>query len=231
MNIIPTRPIGKSLVDFKGENGQNLTDMTLIISIGGGSGSGKTFLANHLKERLGERCSILSYDNYYKDQGHLSVSDRAKVNYDDPNTLDSALFIKHLKMLKEGKTIEVPQYDFATHTRKEETTSLKPNEIIIAEGILVYSSKDMKDQYDYKIFVDADPDIRLVRRIRRDVKERGRTVESVLNQYLTSVRPSHLLYVEPSKKDAEYVFLNNHNDGLPLREFDELLKELDSIIG
>jgi uridine kinase len=198
----------------------------LIIAIGGGSGSGKTTLSKALLANLGEKASVLSFDNYYKDQSHLSLEDRAKVNYDSPDTLDEALFMDHLIALKEGKSIVIPQYDFVTHTRKKETKAFNPTPIIIVDGILVLNIPKAEEIYDYTIFVNASSDIRLARRILRDEKERGRTGESVIAQYLATVRPMHLKYVEPTKYRASFIFDNNKEDGLDEEIFSVLLAKI-----
>jgi uridine kinase len=203
--------------------------MAYLIAVGGGSGSGKTFLAQHLQEKLGAKASILSYDCYYRDQSALSFQERTLVNYDDPKVLDEELFSHHLKAIKAGKSIEVPQYDFATHTRKKETILFTPTPIVIIEGIMVYAIANCGDFYDFRVYVDAESDIRLARRILRDEKERGRTGESVIRQYLATVRPMHKKYVEPAKAKADFVFPNDSNEGIDEKRMDELLKKIESL--
>jgi uridine kinase len=200
--------------------------MAYLLAIGGGSGSGKTFIAKELAARLGSESSILSYDSYYRDQSTLSMEERKKVNYDDPKVLDEELFLSHLAMIKRGESVLIPCYNFSTHTRKKETLLFKPTPIVIVEGIMVYAVDLQKAGYDYKIYVDAESDIRLARRIVRDEKERGRSGTSVIEQYLASVRPMHKKYVEVSKKDADFVFLNDENNGLDQKEMDRLLVSL-----
>ncbi len=187
--------------------------MAILVALGGGSGSGKTTIARALVSSLGKEASRFSFDSYYRDQSHLSVEERAKVNYDSPLALDMALFSSHLKKIKRGETVEVPQYDFTTHTRLPITIPYSPTRFIIVDGILTLCLEEAETIFDYKIFVKADSDIRLSRRIRRDTSERGRSTESVLDQYLSSVRPMHLKYVEPSRFSADFIFDNN-KDGI-----------------
>ncbi len=203
--------------------------MSMFIAVGGGSGSGKTFLAEALKNRLPEEAVILSYDSYYKDQSKLPIEQRALINYDDPAVLDEELFISHLLDLKAGRSIEIPQYDFSTHTRKQETLSLSPAPFIIVEGIMVYAIKKPKAYYDYRVYVDAESDIRLARRIVRDEKERGRTGDSVVKQYLATVRPMHKKYVEPTKFYADFIFKNEENDGIDETQMKQLLAQIETL--
>ena len=202
--------------------------MVYLIAICGGSGSGKTLLSTALREHFGADCPVLPYDNYYKDQSHLPMEERAKQNYDDPEILDAALYQEHLKACKEGKSVEVPQYDFTTHTRKKETVTFHPTKIVICEGIMVMQLP--LELYDGTIFVQADSDVRLARRIFRDMKERGRTAESVINQYFATVKPMHRKYVSPMKKKAGFLFENNGNNGIEKPHFEELLRYLETII-
>ena len=198
--------------------------MAKIIAISGGSGSGKTFIAKALKENLPGGAVILSYDNYYRDQGHLKPEQRALLNYDDPKQLDAELFEKHINMLRSGETISVPQYDFSTHTRRKVSRPLRPAEWIICEGIMVFQIP--MENYDYAIYIDADDDVRLSRRILRDTVLRGRTVDSVVDQYMATVKPMHRKYVEPGKKIANSVYINNDNNGLDPKQFDDLVKAI-----
>lgn len=199
--------------------------MNYLIGLAGGSGSGKTYVSQAILEKLGDKVAIISFDNYYKDQSHIPAEDRDSLNYDSPSMLDSDLFIKHLKDLKEGKAVDIPQYDFKTHTRKKETVHFEPKKIIIAEGIMVLRLP--VETFDYKIYVDADSDIRLSRRIIRDVKERGRSPYSVIDQYIKTVKPMHLKYVQPCKHIADFIFKNNGNDGLNETQLTALLDELE----
>jgi uridine kinase len=201
--------------------------MPILIAICGGSGSGKTFLSRALSLALPQSTAILSYDNYYKDQSHLPLMQRDLLNYDDPSVLDSELFLKHLSLLRRGQAIDVPQYDFASHTRKQLTRKFEPADIILVEGIMVLQFP--KDVYDFTVYVEADPDVRLSRRVKRDILERGRTVDSVINQYLTSVKPMHVRYVEPCKNKADFVFVNNESNGIDEEQMHTLLSRLSRI--
>jgi len=200
--------------------------MSYLIAIGGGSGSGKTFIANCLSSNLPHNAGILSFDNYYKDQGHLPPLERAKINYDDLASLDVDLFLEHVEALHQGKAIDVPQYDFATHTRKKETVRLEPHPYVIVEGILVLCLIQEKTLFDFNIFVQADDDIRLARRVLRDIKERGRKAPDIIAQYLASVRPMHLKYVVPSKEKADFVFINNDNNGIDEVQMEKIVSRI-----
>ena len=178
----------------------------LVVGIAGGTGSGKTTVAHKLAAAMpAGRCVTIEHDAYYRDQSHLSAAERARINYDHPASLESDLLAVHLRDLRAGKTVEVPIYDFSTHTRRPETRRLVPARVIIVEGILVFTEPALREQLDIKIFVDTDPDIRLIRRIRRDLEQRGRTFQSVRDQYYATVRPMHLEHVEPSKRWADLI--------------------------
>ena len=179
----------------------------LIIGIAGGTGSGKTTLVENLKEQFGADISVLPHDNYYAAHHDMSLEERQTLNYDHPAAFDTDRMIQDLEDLKAGKTVQCPVYDYAIHDRTEETLTLAPNKVILVEGILILENKALRDQMDIKIFVDTDADIRLCRRIKRDVNKRGRSIESVLTQYQTTVKPMHDQYVEPSKKFADLVVL------------------------
>lgn len=179
---------------------------SLVIGIAGGTGSGKTTVVNEILKRVGEEMvSYIPHDAYYKEFEELPPNQKAAINYDHPNSLDTALMIQHIEMLKKGIEIDLPIYDFTTHSRTKETIKIQPNPVIIVEGILIFTDPVMRDLCDIKIFVDTDADIRLIRRIRRDITERGRTTESVLRQYETTVRPMHLEFVEPAKRYADVI--------------------------
>jgi uridine kinase len=197
--------------------------MSHLIALGGGSGSGKSLLSAALKQHLGDAASILPYDAYDRDQSHLSMAERDALNYDSPSAMDEELFIAHLKAIKRGETIAVPQFDFATHTRKKETTPFTPTSIVIVEGILAYVIPEPRKYFDYFIYVDAPADIRLARRIIRDRKERGYDTDHILKQYLSTVRPMHERYVEPTRKEADFLFPNPTNGGLDEKELNRLL--------
>ena len=178
----------------------------LIIGIAGGTGSGKTTVVKKIIESLppGE-VVLLPQDSYYKDNSHVPVEKRQYINFDHPDAFDTDMMIEHLQQLREGHAIECPTYDYTIHNRAEETITIEPRKVIVVEGILIFASRVLCDQMDIKIFVDADADVRLCRRIRRDVKKRGRTIDSVIEQYLTTVKPMHEQFVEPSKKNANLI--------------------------
>ena len=177
-----------------------------VIGVGGGTGSGKTTVAKRIAQMVGEnRCSILPLDNYYRDMSHLPIEERKKQNYDHPDMIEHELLEKHLKDLLSGETVEVPTYDFATYTRRKDTIKLSPKPFVIVEGIFALYYDDLIDLYDLAIYVDTEDDIRFIRRLKRDIKERGRSVDSVIEQYLSTVKPMHDAYVEPTKKHADII--------------------------
>ena len=178
----------------------------LVVGIAGGTGSGKTTVAHKLAAAMPNgRCVTIEHDAYYRDQAHLSFEDRAETNYDHPDSLESDLLAKHLRELRAGHAVEIPIYDFATHTRRKDTRRVEPARVIIVEGILVFTELRLRELMDIKIFVDTDADIRLIRRIRRDLEQRGRTFQSVRDQYYATVRPMHIEHVEPSKRWADLI--------------------------
>lgn len=180
-------------------------EKTLVIGIAGGTGSGKTTLVKKLSAHFGGKVTMLSHDNYYKCRDDLAFEERCKLNYDEPDAMDTSLMVYHLEQLRRGQAIDCPVYDFTQHNRSKETTRIEPKQVIIVEGILIFENEQLRNLMDMKIFVDADADIRLCRRIKRDVTNRGRSLESVLEQYETTVKPMHEKYVEPSKKYADVV--------------------------
>lgn len=177
----------------------------MLIGIAGGTGSGKTTITNRLVECFGGDVSIVHHDNYYKAHHDLSYEERTLLNYDHPDAFDSDRMIADLRALRQGKTIQCPVYDYTIHDRAKETISIHPTPVIIVEGILIYAIPELCDQLDIKIFVDTDADVRILRRILRDVQERGRSLESVISQYLTTVKPMHEQFVEPSKRRADVI--------------------------
>lgn len=177
----------------------------LVIGIAGGTGSGKTTLMDNLVKRFGDDVTVLSHDNYYRRRDDMTLEERSKVNYDEPAALETDLMVRHLDLLRRGQAIECPVYDFSQHNRSNKTTTIEPKRVIIVEGILIFEDEALRNLMDIRIFVDTDADVRLCRRIARDVEERGRTLQSVLDQYQTTVKPMHEMYVEPSKKHAHLV--------------------------
>ena len=177
----------------------------LVIGIAGGTGSGKTTLMKNLITEFSDMVTILSHDNYYKRHDELTYEERCKLNYDEPDALETDLMARHLDILRRGESIDCPVYDFTVHNRSSETIRITPKQVIIVEGILIFENKDLRDLMDIRIFVDTDADVRLCRRIVRDVRERGRTLESVVEQYQNTVKPMHEQYVEPSKKFADLI--------------------------
>ena len=177
----------------------------LVIGIAGGTGSGKTTLMKNLIARFAGDVTVLSHDNYYKRHDELPYEERCKLNYDEPAALETDLMARHLEALRRGESILCPVYDFAVHNRSDETVRIVPQRVIIVEGILIFENRQLRDLMDIKIFVDTDADVRLCRRIKRDVNKRGRTLESVLLQYQQTVKPMHEKYVEPSKRFADIV--------------------------
>ena len=176
-----------------------------IIGIAGASGSGKTTIANRIHEAIKTDAVLMTHDAYYKDHPELQLDQRAAVNYDHPDALETALLIRHLKDLKAGKTVQQPQYDFTLHQRKASTTTVSPVSMVLVEGILIFTDPELRDLFDIKVFVDTDPDLCLARRIRRDVESRGRTLDSVLKQYISTVKPMYHEFVEPSKRYADII--------------------------
>ena len=177
----------------------------LVIGIAGGTGSGKTTLMNRLIQRFSQDVTVLSHDNYYKRHDDLTYEQRSQLNYDEPAALETDLMARHLDCLRRGEAIDCPVYDFTQHNRSDDVIRIVPKKVIIVEGILIFEHKELRDLMDIRIFVDTDADVRLCRRIKRDVRDRGRTLESVLEQYQTTVKPMHEMYVEPSKKYADIV--------------------------
>ena len=178
----------------------------LVIGIAGGSGSGKTTVAQEILQRVGrDRIAFLQHDSYYKDLSRLPPTQRADVNFDHPNSLETELLIEHVASLRDGNAVEVPIYDFSIHSRTDRTFTVQPHRVILVEGILIFTEARLRKMFDVKIFVDTDSDIRFIRRLERDITERGRTTESVIKQYQLTVRPMHLEFVEPSKRYADVI--------------------------
>lgn len=198
----------------------------IIIGVAGGSGSGKTTVVNHIIHTVGEENLVcLQHDSYYRDLKHLSFEERSTHNFDHPSSLETELLIRHLKALKEGYQVEVPIYDFTKHVRKEETTLALPKKVILVDGILIFTEKHLRKLLDIKLFVDTDDDIRLLRRIRRDILERERSLENVLNQYEQYVRPMHLEFVEPSKRYADIIIPRGGENKVALDMVNAVIQE------
>ncbi len=178
----------------------------MIVGVAGGTGSGKTTVSEEIRERVGRDLIVyLQHDSYYRDRSHLSAEERAELNFDHPDALETDLLVEHLRALRQGRAVEVPVYDFTRHVRKEETRTLRPRPVVLVEGILVLAEEALRRQMDVKLYVDTDADLRFIRRLRRDLSERGRTLDSVVEQYLEDVRPMHLEFVEPSKRYADLI--------------------------
>ncbi|WP_067140972.1 uridine kinase [Oceanivirga salmonicida] len=204
----------------------------IIIGIAGGTGSGKTSVSTMIVEDLkkyGCNLVLLEQDSYYKDNKDLSFEERSKLNYDHPNSIDFELLIQHIKDLKEGKNIEKPIYDFTTHLRTDEKELLEAQDIIIVEGILLYSVEKLRNLFDVKIFVDTDDDIRLLRRIERDMKERGRSFDNIKEQYIRTVKPMHLEFVEPSKRYADVIIPRGKSNKVGVKMVSSRIKYLINI--
>ena len=186
---------------------------SFVIGVAGGSGSGKTTVVRRIVDSLGlEHVTLLQHDRYYRDRNDLRLEERAALNYDHPNSLETDLLVQHVRELKSGKSVEVPSYDFTRHARLSERETFQPRRALIVEGILVFTEAALRDLMDIKVFVDTDSDTRFIRRLQRDVAERGRTMESVIDQYLSTVKPMHLEFVEPSKRYADVIIpLGGHN--------------------
>jgi uridine kinase len=186
-------------------------DRPLFIGLAGGSGSGKTTIAEEVVDRLEGRVALLNHDAYYRNMVELTFEERTRVNYDHPSSLETELMVEHLESLRSGVAIERPVYDFSNHLRSAETVRIEPARVVVVEGILVLSDLRLRSELDLKIFVDTDPDLRLARRLQRDISERGRSVESVIDQYFATVRPMHLEFVEPSRRYADLIIPEGYN--------------------
>ena len=177
----------------------------MVIGIAGGTGSGKTTITRRLIQAFGEEVSVVHHDNYYKAHHEMPYEERAKLNYDHPNAFDTDLMLRHIRQLKAGKSIQCPVYDYSIHDRTDKTVLIRPTRVIIVEGILIYESLELCKEMDIKIYVDTDADVRILRRIVRDVRDRGRSLDSVIDQYLNTVKPMHEQFVEPSKRRADVI--------------------------
>jgi uridine kinase len=201
---------------------------TVIIGIAGGSGSGKTTVANAILKAVGiEKIAYLPHDAYYKDLSDLPPMQRKQINFDHPDSLDNDLLIEHIQALKDHRPIEMPVYDFTTDSRTDQTILIKPHRVIIVEGILIFADPRLRELFDVRLFVDTDADIRFIRRLQRDITERGRTTENVVNQYLKTVRPMHLEFVEPSKRYADVIIPEG---GLNIVAMDMVTARIESLL-
>jgi len=190
-----------------------MTNTPILIGVAGGTGSGKTTLCKKIAKRIALNVSIICHDSYYKDLSHLPVEERDQQNFDHPDALDNNLFSQHLASLKQGNSVDIPQYDFATHTRHGKVQCVEPGEVILAEGVMLFTDARIRKLLDCKIYIELDADIRFIRRLKRDIHERGRNVDSVIEQYLSTVKPMHDKHVEQSKKYADLVVSGNDLDG------------------
>jgi uridine kinase len=200
----------------------------LVIGIAGGSGSGKTTVANVVLKRVGShRIAYLPHDAYYRDLRDLPLNQRIQINFDHPDSLESTLLMQHIITLKEWQPIELPIYDFTTHTRTDQRIMIQPRRVILVEGILIFAEPALRELFDVKIFVDTDPDLRFIRRLERDITERGRSTETVIKQYLTTVRPMHLEFVEPSKRYADVIIPEG---GMNTVALDMVIARIESLL-
>lgn len=200
---------------------------TTIIGIAGGTGSGKSTFTNRLKRAFGDAITVIYHDNYYKPHDDLTLEERRTINYDHPDALDTDLLVRHLEELRAGRAVDCPTYDFTQHTRAKETVTIRPSRVIIVEGILIFQDARLRDLFDIKIYVEADADERILRRVTRDIRDRGRSLESVVHQYLTTVKPMHYLYVEPTKTFADLIL----NSGLNDIAFDVMKTKIEALLG
>ena len=189
---------------------------TIFIGVAGGTGSGKTTLTRHLKEHFGDSVTVISHDSYYKLQEGLTYEERVRQNYDHPDAFDTELLLRHLRELKAGRSIRCPVYSFTDYNRTDKTVEIAPARVVIVEGILIFHDPALRELFDIKIFVEADADVRILRRCLRDVEDRGRTLQSVVKQYLTTTKPMHEQFVEPSRKYADIVVLEGGRNQVAL---------------
>ena len=200
----------------------------LVIGVAGGTGSGKTTVVREIIRNIGRsQVTVLHHDSYYRDVKEMPFEERVRINYDHPDSLETSLLIRHIQQLRDGQSVDVPTYDFAAHLRAAETERMEPRKVIIVDGLLILWDRDLRQMMDIKVFVDTDADLRFIRRLKRDIEERGRSAESVIEQYLTTVRPMHLEFVEPSKRYADVIIpQGGHN----LVGVDMLLTKIRSVV-
>ena len=205
------------------------TSRPIIIGVAGGTGSGKTTVAFAILEKVGwNRIALIQHDSYYYDASNLPLEERARLNFDHPDALETPLLVEHLKALRSGQPVQIPTYNFRTHTRLAETRTVDPEPVILVEGILIFAERTLRELFDVKIFVDADSDIRFIRRLERDLKERGRALDSVVEQYVTTVRPMHLEFVEPSKRYADVIIPEGGHNTVAL---DMVVARVQTLLG
>ncbi|MGI6720765.1 MAG: uridine kinase [Anaerovoracaceae bacterium] len=198
----------------------------IVIGIAGGTGSGKSTMVRRIQEEFGPAVALLSHDFYYKAHDDLTYEERSLLNYDHPNSFDTDLMVSHIESLRQGESIDRPVYDFTIHNRSLESVRVEPAKVIIVEGILIFENQDLLDLFDIKLYIDTDADVRIIRRILRDVKKRGRTLESVIEQYLSTVKVMHELFVEPSKKHADIIIPEGGRNEVALAMVTERIKRL-----
>lgn len=203
-----------------------MTKDVIVIGIAGGTGCGKSTMINRIKEEFSEQITIISHDFYYKQHNDIPFEERKLLNYDHPDAFDTDLMVEHIRALAAGEAIERPVYDFTIHNRIDETVTVRPAKVIIVEGILIFECKELRDLFDIKVFIDTDADVRIIRRIIRDVSERGRTLSSVVNQYLTTVKPMHEQFVEPSKKFADIIIPEGGHNTVALEMLNQRIRAL-----
>ena len=200
---------------------------TLVIGVAGGSGSGKTTVVRRIVESIGDsRVIVLEHDRYYRDRNDLRLEERAALNYDHPDSLETDLLVRHVEALRAGRSVDVPMYDFARYAREETTESMAPRRAVIVEGILIYTDAALRRLMDVKVFVDTDDDTRFIRRLQRDISERGRAVQSVIDQYLSTVKPMHLEFVEPSKRYADIIIPQGGHNAVAIDMLMTLIRSL-----
>ena len=203
-------------------------DDIMVIGIAGGSGSGKTTITEQIVEQLGADVTVITHDNYYRAHHEMTYEERSLLNYDHPDSYETELLTEHLAALRRGETVEIPTYDFSIHDRTDQTITVRPSSVIIVEGILLFFHPELRELMDIKVYVDCDADVRILRRIMRDVQERGRTLESVINQYLATVKPMHEAFVEPSKRFADIILPTSERNPVAL---DMLVNRIQAHLG
>ena len=203
-------------------------NQVMVIGIAGGSGSGKTTITEQVVEQLGADVTVITHDNYYRAHHEMTYEERSLLNYDHPDSYETELLTEHLAALRRGETVEIPTYDFSIHDRTDQTITVRPSSVIIVEGILLFFHPELRELMDIKVFVDCDADVRILRRIMRDVQERGRTLESVINQYLATVKPMHEAFVEPSKRFADIIIPTSERNPVAL---DMLVNRIQAHLG